>query len=66
MQVLTLLAAGRTNKEIAAQLSITVGTVELHVTHILTKLQCETRTQAATYAVAQGWVTPRHDEDKAH
>jgi len=57
MQVLIQLAEGRTNKEIATLLSISVGTVELHVTHILSKLGCETRTQAATYAIVRGWVT---------
>jgi len=56
MQVLIQLAAGRTNKEIAAALSISIGTVELHVSHILTKLGCETRTQAATSAITKGWV----------
>ncbi len=48
--------AGRTNREIAETLHISVGTVELHVNHILTKLDCQTRTQAAAYAIAQGWV----------
>lgn len=56
MQVLLQLAAGKTNKDIAAALSLSVGTVELHISHIFTKLDCETRTQAATYAIAQGWV----------
>jgi len=56
LQVLSQLAAGKTNKEIATALSLSVGTVELHVSHILTKLGCDTRTQAATYAIAQGWV----------
>ena len=59
MQVLIQLAAGKTNREIAAALSLSVGTVELHVSHILTKLGCETRTQAAAYAIAKGWV--KHD-----
>ncbi|GAC1343580.1 MAG: hypothetical protein NVS4B7_04730 [Ktedonobacteraceae bacterium] len=57
MQVLLQLTAGRSNREIAAVLHISVGTVELHVTHILAKLGCETRTQAAAYAFAHGWVT---------
>ncbi len=56
MQVLSLLVAGKTNKEIADQLSITTGTVELHVTHILTKLHCETRVQAIIQAISQGLV----------
>ncbi len=55
-QVLLQLATGRTNREIAATLHISSGTVELHVTHILAKLGCETRTQAAAYAIARGWV----------
>ncbi len=56
VQVLVQLAGGLTNKEIAAALQITEGTVELHVSHILSKLGFDSRTQAATYAVEQGWV----------
>lgn len=56
VQVLVEICAGLTNKEIANNLSISEGTVELHVNHILTKLNCETRVQAATYAIKQGWV----------
>ena len=55
-EVLKQLAAGKTNKEIATALHISIGTVELHVSHILDKLGCESRTQAATYALEQGWV----------
>jgi len=55
-QVLLQLATGRTNREIASALHISTGTVELHVTHILNKLGFGTRTQAATYAIAKGWV----------
>jgi DNA-binding CsgD family transcriptional regulator len=57
LQTLHLLAAGKTNKEIASTLGISMGTVELHVTHILTKLNCENRTQAVLYAVSKGWIT---------
>lgn len=56
MQVLSQLAAGRTNRDIATALSLSEGTVELHVSHILAKLDCETRTQAAAHAIAKGWV----------
>ena len=59
MQVLFQVVGGRTNKEIAAILSISPGTVEVHMSHILAKLGCETRTQVATYAIAQGWVKNR-------
>jgi DNA-binding NarL/FixJ family response regulator len=55
-EVLTQLAAGKTNKDIATALHISIGTVELHVSHILDKLGCESRTQAATYALEQGWI----------
>jgi DNA-binding CsgD family transcriptional regulator len=58
MQVLRRLALGETNKEIAAILGITIGTVEQHITHILNKLDCESRMQAVLYAVAQGWIEP--------
>jgi DNA-binding CsgD family transcriptional regulator len=59
MQVLLQLAAGLTNKEIGTTLQITEGTVELHVNHILAKLDCDTRTQAAAYAIEQGWAKPQ-------
>lgn len=57
LQTLQLLAAGKTNNEIARTLGISLSTVELHVTHILTKLNCENRTQAVVHAVSKGWVT---------
>ena len=53
-EVLRLLAEGHTNRAIAAALSISERTVENHVLHILTKLQLESRTSAATYAVRHG------------
>lgn len=56
IQVLRLLAAGRSNKEIAADLVITEKTVKAHVSHILAKLGVASRTQAALYAVRSGLV----------
>ncbi len=56
MEVLKQLAAGKTNRDIAAALHISVGTVELHISHIFARLGCETRTQAATIALERGWV----------
>ncbi len=40
------LAAGRTNKEIAARLGLSVRTVDMHVAHVLARLDCRTRTEA--------------------
>lgn len=49
-EVLKLIASGRANKEIAAELSISEKTVKTHVTAILSKLGVQSRTQAALYA----------------
>ena len=50
VQVLRMLAQGQSNKEIAASLVITEGTVKNHVTSILNKLGVRDRTQAALKA----------------
>lgn len=52
--VLRLLAQGRTNREIAAELRVAVGTVKVHIEHILAKLSVSDRTQAAVRAVELG------------
>jgi DNA-binding NarL/FixJ family response regulator len=57
-QVLELLTQGLTNKEIAEALSITEDTVRGHVQLTLEKLHLQNRTQAAVYAVQQGWARP--------
>ena len=54
--VLELVARGKSNKEIAADLSIAEVTVKLHVGHILTKLGFNDRTQATTTALQRGIV----------
>lgn len=53
-QVLALLGHGMSNKEIAAQLSISEKTVKFHVSGILGKLGVADRTQAALFASKQG------------
>ena len=58
MEILQLVAGGLSNKEIAAQLVITEGTVKNHVHNALEKLHLSNRTQAAAYTVAQGLVPP--------
>jgi DNA-binding NarL/FixJ family response regulator len=56
-EVLQLLVEGRTNREIAAHLVISVGTVKSHVEHIIRKLEVSDRTQAAVRAITLGLVT---------
>lgn len=51
LEVLHLIAEGKSNQEIADQLFITLKTVKTHVSNILSKLQVEDRTQAAIYAL---------------
>jgi DNA-binding NarL/FixJ family response regulator len=54
LEVLRLIAAGLSNKEIGARLSVSVATVKTHLEHILQKLQVSDRTQAAVQAVTRG------------
>ena len=49
-EVARLLAAGRSNRDIAQMLVITEGTVEVHVKHILSKLGFKSRAQVAAWA----------------
>jgi DNA-binding NarL/FixJ family response regulator len=56
LEVLRLLGAGSSNKEIAAQLSISERTARTHVSNILGKLGLSSRTQAALWAVREGLV----------
>jgi len=53
-EVLRLLAQGKTNPEIGQELTISMGTVKIHVEHILAKLRVSDRTQAAVRAVELG------------
>jgi DNA-binding NarL/FixJ family response regulator len=53
-EVLSLLAAGLSNREIAHRLSISERTARTHVSSILDKLGLRSRTQAALYAIQQG------------
>jgi len=52
--VLYLMAAGKANKEIALQLSISPLTVEKHVAHILEKMGAASRTEASVRALKDG------------
>jgi LuxR family maltose regulon positive regulatory protein len=54
LEVLRLLAAGRSNQGIAAELIVAVGTVKRHVSNIMDKLQAESRLEAVARARALG------------
>lgn len=55
-EVLTLVAYGHTNKEIAARLGITVKTVETHKTNAMQKLEITSRAEVVRFALEQGWL----------
>ena len=53
-EILTSIARGGSNKEIARQFDITESTVKIHVQNILKKLELSSRVQAAIYALEHG------------
>jgi DNA-binding NarL/FixJ family response regulator len=57
-EVLTLIASGRSNREIARELTVAEKTVKTHVSNVLMKLGVQDRTQAALYAVRHGLDRP--------
>ena len=56
LEVLTMLAAGRSNQAIAGQLVVTLDTVKKHVSHVLGKLGAANRTEAVTRARELGLI----------
>ena len=52
--MIVALARGRSNPQIAAELSISRKTVSAHLEHIYTKLGVSTRTEAALFAMQHG------------
>ncbi len=60
-EVLSLVARGYSNKEIAHELFLSEGTVKAHVSHIMAKLGCDRRTDLVRYALSTGLI-PLTDE----
>ena len=58
MEVLTLVSQGLSNQQVARKLSLSVRTIEAHLTHIYNKLGVGSRTEAALLAQRKGWVSP--------
>jgi len=56
LEVLVLVARGRTNKAIGSELAISARTVQGHLAKIFDKLQAESRTEAVMRAVSLGWL----------
>src|SRR5829696_578536 len=58
LEVLRLLAQGKTNLDIAEDLRISRATVKVHVQHIIAKLEVSDRTQAIVRAFKRGLIRP--------
>jgi two-component system, NarL family, response regulator len=54
MEILTLVAKGKSNKEIGVELAISEGTVRVHASNLLSKLRCSGRAQAVSEAIRRG------------
>ena len=59
LEVLSQLVQGRTNREIADCLHVSLSTVKAHIEHIIAKLAVSDRTQAAVRAVELGLISPQ-------
>ncbi len=56
VEVLQHVAQGRSNREIAQDLFLSEGTVKIHVSHIMSKLGLDRRTELVRYALSKGLV----------
>ena len=58
IEVLRLVGQGKSNKEIAMDLDISVNTVKVHVSNIYQKIGVSSRTEATLFAIENGVVNP--------
>jgi two-component system, NarL family, response regulator NreC len=58
-EVMRLLAEGRTVREVASELSLSVKTIEAHKLNLMRKLDIHNRASLIEYAAQQGWVAPQ-------
>jgi DNA-binding NarL/FixJ family response regulator len=65
IDVLRLITLGRSNKAIAEQLGIAVGTAKCHVKQLMAKLSARSRTEAASIAQRRGLVPPDPQRDRS-
>ena len=56
MEIVRLVATGASNRQIARDLYISVNTVKVHLRNVFAKLELNSRTEVAMYAVRQGWI----------
>ncbi len=65
VEVLRLVGQGESNQQIAASLGISDATVRKHVSSILSKLHVASRTQAALYALREGFTSLANESEAA-
>lgn len=67
IEILNLLGQGKSNKDIAQELFISINTVKVHVNNIYKKLGVSSRTEATVYAIEHGLIeNPRSEAEPVH
>ncbi len=57
LEVLKMAAQGKSNREIASELVISIRTVQTHLSNVFSKMGVGSRTEAVVYALRKGWLT---------
>ena len=63
-QVLSHIANGKSNKQIASILAISEQTVKIHISAILRKLHANHRTHAVALAIGSGWISTKENPNE--